>query len=77
MSKVVMLSLDDESAAIWKALPHSRKSEMVRECMKNAMIVKEKQATIDGLMKRCRELQQEKNALSLEIVNLEAFGVKE
>ena len=72
-----MLSLDDESAAIWKALPHSRMSEMVRECMKNAMIVKEKQATIDGLMKRCRELQKDKNALSLEIVNLEAFGVKE
>ena len=77
MSKVVMLSLDDESAVIWKALPHGRRSKMVRECMKNALIVKEKQATIDGLMKRCRELQQEKTALSLEIVNLEAFGVKE
>ena len=73
----VALSLDSETWGIWSALPKGERSKCVREALRTAEIVAERDSYIKALQSQNEILNRLVKKLELKIVNLETFGVDE
>ena len=73
----VALSLDSETWSIWSALPKGERSKCVREALRTAEIVAERDSYIKALQSQNEVLNRLVKKLELKIVNFETFGVDE
>lgn len=73
----VALSLDFETNALWEGLPKGERSKRVREALINASIVAERDMLIEALRAQTLNYVSHIKNLKRELMNLEAFGVKE
>jgi len=63
--RVVALSLDEETLEIWKALPNGERSERVREALRTASIVAQRDKHIEALRGLADRLRKERDDLKL------------
>jgi len=73
----VALSLDFETNALWEGLPRGERSKRVREALIKSQIVAERDMLIEALRAQNKNYVTHIKKLKKEIMNLEAFGVKE
>ena len=57
--RTVALSLDEETIVVWKSLPVGERSERVREALRTAGIVAEKDMRIDAMAGRIEYLEKQ------------------
>ena len=74
---MVSVVLDNETIEIWEGLPVGERSKRVREALRTAEIVAERDSYIKALQSQNEILNRLVKKLELKIVNFETFGVKE
>jgi|TARA_R110000824_G_scaffold34206_3_gene108996 hypothetical protein len=74
---MVSVSLDLETMRVWEGLPVGDRSGRVREALKTALVVQERDLLIESLRRRIDGLKTDLGKCNLAVKNLEAFGVKE
>jgi hypothetical protein len=74
---MVSVVLDNETIEIWEGLPVGERSKRVREALRTAEIVAERDSYIKALQSQNEVLNRLVKKLELKIVNFETFGVDE
>ena len=74
---MVSVSLDNETVELWESLPVGERSKRLREALKQASIVNERDMLVEALRKQIKSKNKALQMMELEIANLQAFGVKE
>ena len=74
---MVSVVLDNETIEIWEGLPVGERSKRVREALRTAEIVAERDSYIKALQSQNERLNRLVKKLELRIVNFETFGVDE
>jgi hypothetical protein len=57
--RTVALSLDEETLEIWKTLPSGERSQRVREALRTASIVSDRDALVKVLRRQVKSLKDE------------------